>query len=242
MAERFIDIHTHILPSVDDGAKDMEQSVELLRMAWEDGTGAVILTPHYRGRYRRNTPQHLQQVFEELRSRVAEELPELELYLGNEVGIELELVEKLAGGRALSLNGGDYVLLEFHTDSTADRILGGVLDVLNCGFTPVIAHAERYDAFCRHRKLAAEVIGFGALIQVNADSILGGAGFEPKRCARRLLRKRQAHFVASDAHDATRRHPLLGQCYRKVSQKYGKEYAAKVFWENARALLTEEST
>lgn len=237
MEERFVDIHSHILPAVDDGAKDMEQSMELLRMAWEGGTGAVILTPHYRGRYRRNTPEQLRRVFEELRGLAARELPEMELYLGNEAGIELELVEKLAEGRVLSLNGGDYVLLEFHTASTAAQILAGVLDVLNCGFIPVIAHAERYDAFCQHRKLAAEAISFGALIQVNADSVMGGAGFAPKRCARRLLRKHQVHFVASDAHDATRRHPLLAPCYRRISQKYGKEYAAQIFWENGRALL-----
>lgn len=242
MAEGFIDIHTHILPGVDDGAKDMEQALELLRLARDNGTVGMILTPHYRGRYRRNTPQQLRQIFEELRQRAATELPELELYLGNEAGIEIELAEKLVEGRVLSLNDGNYVLLEFHTASTAQHILDGALDVLNCGFTPIIAHAERYDAFCQNKKLAGEVQSFGALIQVNADSILGGAGCEPKRCARRLLRKHQAHFVASDAHDATRRHPMLAQCYRKVSKKYGKEYAAKVFWENARGLLNEEST
>lgn len=242
MAEGFIDIHTHILPGVDDGAKDMEQALELLRLAWDNGTVSVILTPHFRGRYRRNTPEQLRQIFEELRQRVATEIPQMELYLGNEAGIEIELVEKLAEGRVLSLNGGNYVLLEFHTASSASQILEGVLDVLNCGFTPIIAHAERYDVFCQNKKLAAEVIGFGALIQVNADSILGGAGRDPKHCARRFLRKGQAHFVASDAHDATRRHPVLTPCYRKVSKKYGKEYAAKVFWENARELLNEEST
>lgn len=241
MAQGFIDIHTHILPGVDDGAKDMNQAVELLQLAWDNGTAAVILTPHYRGRYRKNTPQQLREVFDTLKQRAAETLPDMKLYLGNEAGIELELAERLSEGRVLSLNDGSYVLLEFHTASSASQILDGVLDVLNCGFTPVIAHAERYDAFCQNRKLATEVIGFGGLIQVNADSIMGGAGYASKRCARRLLRKHQAHFVASDAHDATIRHPLLTPCYQLVSRKYGKEYADRVFKENARELL-EEST
>lgn len=241
MAEGFIDIHTHILPGLDDGAKDMEQAMELLQLAWDNGTVGVILTPHFRGRYRRNTPEQLRQTFEELRQRAAVQLPEMELYLGNEAGIEIELAEKLIEGRVLSLNGGNYVLLEFHTASSATQILKGVLDVLNCGFTPIIAHAERYDAFCQNKRMAEGLIQFGALIQVNADSILGGAGYASKRCARRLLRKKKVHFVASDAHDATRRHPMLMSCYRKVSKKYGKEYAARVFWENARAIL-EEST
>lgn len=239
MPERFVDIHTHILPKMDDGAKDLEQAVELLHLAWNSGTGTVVLTPHYRGRYRRNTPQQLQGAFQQLKQRMTGELPELELYLGNEVAIELELAEKLLDGRALSINGGNYVLLEFRTAGSAQQVVDGVLDVLNCGFTPVIAHAERYDAFCQNRKLAAEVIDLGALIQINGDSILGGAGFASKRCAKRLLRKHQAHFVASDAHDALRRHPMLDKCYEKVSKKYGKEYAAQVFWENARQLLEE---
>lgn len=242
MPNRFIDIHTHILPGVDDGAKNMEQALELLTAAWEDGTGAVILTPHYRGRYRRNTPQQLQQVFEELREQAAQRLPEMQLYLGNEAGIELELAEKLVQGRVLTLNGGRYVLLEFHSSTLEKHIVSGVLDVLNCGFVPVIAHAERYDAFCRNKKLAAEVLGFGAMIQVNADSLAGGAGWTSKRCAKRLLRQGQAHFVASDAHDTARRHPMLAQCYRKISKRYGEEYAARLFWKNAQQLLSEETT
>lgn len=239
MAERFVDIHTHILPKVDDGAKDLEQAVELLHMAWNSGTGAVVLTPHYRGHYRRNTPQQLQDAFQQLKQRMAKELPELELYLGNEAGIELDLVEKLLEGRVLSINGGNYVLLEFYTAGSAQQVVDGVLDILNCGFTPVIAHAERYDAFCKNKKLASEIIDLGALIQINGDSIFGGAGFGPKRCAKRLLRKHQVHFVASDAHDALRRHPKLDKCYGKISKKYGKEYAAQVFWQNARELLEE---
>lgn len=241
MAQRFVDIHTHILPGVDDGAQNPQQAMELLRLAWESGTGAVILTPHYRGRYRRNTPQQLHQSFEQLQQLAAEQLPDMELYLGNEAGIELELTEKLREGRVLTLNGGRYVLLEFHTASTAGKILDGVLDVLNCGYIPVVAHAERYDGFNRDKNLAREVTRLGALIQINADSVLGGAGAEVKRCARRLLRKRHAHFIASDAHDTHRRTPMLAQCYRKVSRRYGKTYAARLFWENARELLADDT-
>ena len=152
--ERFVDIHTHILPGVDDGSPDLEHSISLLRMAWEDGTGAVILTPHYRGRYRSNTPQKLREIYDKLRAHVEVELPEMELYLGNEAGIEIELSEKLAEGQVLSLDGGNYVLLEFTSSSSSGKIVKGVLEILNSGFTPIIAHAERYDAFCKNKRLA----------------------------------------------------------------------------------------
>ena len=238
--ERFVDIHTHILPGVDDGSPDLEHSISLLRMAWEDGTGAVILTPHYRGRYRSNTPQKLREIYDKLRAHVEVELPEMELYLGNEAGIEIELSEKLAEGQVLSLDGGNYVLLEFTSSSSSGKIVKGVLEILNSGFTPIIAHAERYDAFCKNKRLAEEVIGLGALIQLNAGSIMGNSGFAAKRCCYRLLRKRQVHFIASDAHDKKYRPPQLGECYRRVCKKYGEEYADALFRRNARTVLSSQ--
>jgi len=238
--ERFVDIHTHILPGLDDGARDLEQAMALLRMAWEDGTGTVVLTPHHRGRYRKNTPQQLQEAFASLRERAAAELPEMVLYLGSEAGMELELGEKLEQGSVLSLNGGAYVLLEFHHNVTHRRVIEGVLELLNCGYTPIIAHAERYDAFCQNRHLAGEVIRLGAMIQMNAGSLFGESGLMTKLCCKRMLRRGQVHFVASDAHDTEARTPVLSECYRKICRRYGEEYAALLFWQNAEAMLQDK--
>ncbi len=230
----FVDIHTHLLPKVDDGARDMDDALALIAQAQANGTSALVLTPHYRGRYRRNSPEQLQEIFEELRSKT-----DMELYLGNEIGYERELADKLSEGRVLPLNGGRYVLLEFSTDSPKSQITGGVLDVLNCGFVPIIAHAERYEIFRRNRALMDEVLDLGVLVQVNADSILGGCGFEIKRYCHWLLKKRMVHFVASDGHDSQLRKPVLGDCYRRVCKKYGEAYAAELFWKNARVVLED---
>lgn len=238
--ERFVDIHTHILPGMDDGAQTPEQALELLQMAWESGTGAIILTPHYRGRYRRNTPQQLRQAYDALCAQAKEALPELELYLGNEVGMEIELAEKLTDGVALSINAGSYVLLEFSGCASATQVINGVLDILNCGFIPIVAHAERCDAFLNDRRLAGEVIDYGGLIQLNAAGVLGKTGFQAKRCCRRLLKKNQVHFIASDAHDTQIRPPCLDRCYSLVCKKYGEEYASALFWRNARAVLASK--
>lgn len=240
--ERFVDIHTHILPGVDDGAADLEQALALLRMAWEDGTGAVILTPHHRGKYRRNIPQQLGQAFQELKQAVSAELPEMELYLGNEAGIEIELTEKLACGRVLTLNASAYVLLEFPFNCTRRQVVDGVLELVNCDYIPIIAHAERYDAFCQNPRLAEEVSGLGAYIQINADSVMGGAGFWAKRCCARMLKRGNVHFIASDTHDTKYRRPTLSKCYRLICKKYGEDYAAVLFWENARMLLKESQS
>ena len=103
--EGFVDIHTHILPGVDDGAQDLSQSLELLRRAYGQGTRALVLTPHYRGRYRNNVAPKLSKLFEELSLKAKQAYPELQLYLGCEVGYELDVGEKLAEGTVLSMNG-----------------------------------------------------------------------------------------------------------------------------------------
>lgn len=235
--EGFVDIHTHILPGVDDGAPDLSQSLELLKFAYQQGTCAVILTPHYRGRYRKNVSPKLKEIFRELEQAAQKECPNLELYLGCEVGYELDVSEKIADGSVLTLNDTHYVLLEFQKGSFHTRIMDGVLEVLNFGYVPIIAHAERYDAFREYPQLADEVTRLGALLQLNADSILGKSGFGIKRYCHKLLKAGMVHFVATDAHDLTNRKPDLKRCYEILRKKYGQEYADMLLIRNGRTVL-----
>lgn len=235
--EGFVDIHTHILPGVDDGAGDLSTAVDLLKRAVQQGTGAVVLTPHYRGRHRYNVEGKLSEVFAALCQAAKSQCPELELYLGCEIGYELDVSEKLAEGTVLSMNGTQYVLLEFREGTFRSRILDGVLEVLNFGYIPIIAHAERYEAFRKNPGLADEITGVGALLQINADSVMGKCGWGIKWYCHRLLRSHRVHFIATDAHDLKLRKPDLQACYRKVRKKYGREYAERLFIRNGRIML-----
>lgn len=237
--EKFIDIHCHILPGVDDGARGLDDALAMLRMAQEDGTGALVLTPHYRGRYKQNTPQQLTEAFERLRQAAP---GSMELYLGNEVAYEKDVEDKLTEGRALSLNGGRYVLLEFDGRTTYFQATHGVMELVGAGHVPVIAHVERYPVFQQDRSLVDTVMDMGALIQVNADSIMGVNGFRVKRFCHWLLKERRAHFVASDSHDTCDRPPKLRDCFEHIRKKYGEDYAAALFWKNARVVLAEDAT
>lgn len=237
--EGFIDIHTHILPGVDDGAQDLTQSLELLKLACDQGTCVVVLTPHYRGHFRDNTAQKLTKLFEELRQAAKSKCPELELYLGCEIGYELDVSEKLADGTLLPLNGTRYVLLEFREGSFRSRILDGVLEVLNFGYIPIVAHAERYEAFRHNPGFARDIVELGALIQLNADSVLGKCGLGIKWYCHKLLKSHLVHFIATDAHDQTLRKPELKSCYHKVRKKFGREYAEVLFFRNARTMLAD---
>lgn len=233
----FTDIHTHLLPGADDGAESMPQTLRLLRMAWDDGTRTVILTPHYRGKYKKNTPDLLRENFLWLREMAAQELPGMRLYLGQEIAYETDAPEAMHRGAVLTLNGSRYALLEFRPNALRSQLITGVSETIRCGFIPIVAHVERYEISRADQTLVDELLDMGALLQLNADSVLGSNGFAVKRFCHKLLRGGKAHFIASDAHDTTHRPPLLRECFLRVYEKYGQQYAAGLFYENAQAVI-----
>lgn len=232
-----IDIHTHILPQVDDGARHILEAKEMIRIAFEDGTRVLVLTPHYRGAYRKNHPSWLRESFILLQQVIADDFPEMKLYLGHEIYYEKDVPKKLEAGQILTWCNSDYVLLEFSTTCLRSQVLSGLYEIQCCGYIPIIAHVERYQVFRKDPSLIDEVLDAGALIQLNAESIMGAQGFEVKRYCHTLLRQKKAHFVASDSHRVDWRPPMLHQCWEKVSKKYGEAYASQLFFQNAQAIM-----
>lgn len=235
----FVDIHTHILPGVDDGAPDIPEALRLLRMAYQTGTREIILTPHFRGRFKKYTPEQLQTVFSELMQAVKRELPQMKLYLGSEAYYEWELPELLAEKSVLTINNSRYCLLEFSPGVLRSQVVTGVSEIVRYGFIPIIAHVERYDVFRKAYDLLDEVVDMGALIQINADSVLGKHGFRIKWFCDSILKAEKVHFVATDAHDEKNRPPILRECFLRINKKFGPEYAQQLFWFNPRALLDD---
>lgn len=233
----FTDIHTHIMPGVDDGAANLQDACRMVQTAWQDGTRTLFLTPHWRGISENKTPARLQENFAAFCQTVAESFPDMQLFLGNEVHYGAEISEKLLAGETLPLNGSRYVLLEFWVGALRSQILTGISEIIGCGFTPIIAHAERYRIFQTDATLVDEVLEMGALIQMNANSVMGGYGFKMKRLCHRLLKAQKVHFIASDAHNTETRTPRLRACFLRICKKYGQSYAVRVFYENAQAVI-----
>lgn len=238
----FVDFHTHILPGVDDGAKNLEEALTMLKAAWEQGTGTVVLTPHYRGAFRDNLRRKLEPLYQNLVQEAKTICPGLQLYLGCEVSYERDISEKLAQGSVLSINGSRYVLLEFQQGVYHSRLLEGVLELLNFGYVPILAHVERYEVFYREPDLVEELVDLGALVQLNADSVLGKMGFGAKRFCHKLMRRHLVHFIGSDAHNMESRPPELKQCFDKLTKKFGQPYARLLLCENALAVLEDRET
>lgn len=231
------DIHTHVLPGVDDGAKDLPEALEMIRVAWENGTRAMVLTPHYRGAYRKNSGVYLRESFEKFSDAVREQYPDMVLRLGQEVHYDTAVPDRISEGDILSLFDSEFVLLEFGSRATRSQILAGIVGIVRYGFTPIIAHVERYRAFLTDKSLVREVLDMGALVQLNADSVMGRQGLRVKWFCHGLLKKHCVHFIASDAHDCSRRTPALRECYLRISRKYGEAYATQIFWENAQTIM-----
>jgi len=236
---KLMDIHTHILPGVDDGAKDMHKALSLVRQAKENGTRAIVLTPHYRAPYKIDADL-LYKRFCLFRKAVHKEIPQVSVYLGCEIRYQSGIPQMLRENKLLPMYHSRYILLEFTSTAFSTLIVSALRECAGHGFIPIVAHAERCDAFRNDPALIGQAIEIGARIQLNADSVMGKLGLRIKRFCQTLLEAGQVHFIASDAHDAVHRPPLLKECYLHISEKYGEDYAKKLFWENPQAMLKNE--
>ena len=213
------DIHCHILPGVDDGARNMEESLWMLNKEYQEGVRHVILTPHFRYDMFEPHMNIVTRQFMQLR-RAAMNIGDegMRLYLGCELHSSMDMVECLKKGRRLTLAGSRYVLVEFSNGDEKNYIEERVRSLLMNGFIPIIAHVERYKATRNDIGFLTELKDMGAHIQVNADTISGQDGFGAKTFARKVMKHGLLDFVGSDGHRKTERIPEIGKCVAKMEK------------------------
>lgn len=237
--ESYIDIHSHILPQIDDGAKSFEISLQMLDAAAKSGIGQIILTPHNKPMRHSASPGRVKALKEELEREAQSRGIHVRLYTGNEVYYRSSAAEELAEGKACTLAGSKYVLTEFNPMDDYDYIRNGIYSLLAAGYRPVLAHVERYSQICAKPQRAEELAELGSCLQVNAGSIMGEAGFRARRIAGKLLKQRLVHFVATDAHDMGRRKPGLAACASYVARRFGAGYMRELFYENPMCVVRD---
>ncbi len=226
-----IDIHTHILPRFDDGAKDMDVAVAMLQAQLAQGVRTVVLTPHYYGK--RFSPTQFLQQRREAFERLKPYIPEgLDVRLGTEVhftGVNLPTYEELC---KLAIEGTKYILIEFpFTTAWTGMMMDALVDFISeTGYTPIIAHVERYVEILQNPRLVTELVQMGCLIQVNAASFVDK---QTKRLARALLKKGLVHCVGTDAHDMEHRAPNA-QEVKNLLEKAG--YSTE--WERSQKIMS----
>lgn len=225
-----IDIHNHTLYGVDDGPDTIEESIQMLKTAKKQGIDAIILTPHYRHGMFSYPKERIEAHFEKLEEEA--DTIGIGLYLGCEYHVGSQVAEHMQSGRCHTLADSDYVLTEYSYESEYSKVVQNTQKLINCGYIPVIAHAERYRCFFTAPERCEEMQEIGALIQLNADSVLGKEGWGISRFCKKVLKNQWADVIASDAHNMEDRSNHLGECRAYVVKKYGHEYADDLFNKN----------
>lgn len=238
--QTYIDIHSHILPGVDDGAQDLEMSIRMLCLASENGIGKIILTPHNKPMHHNFGPKKMRILSEQLEKEMRRKGLEIELYIGNEIYYRSDILELLEEEKACTMAGSTYVLVEFGPMDDYDYIRSGIYRLTSGGYQPILAHVERYGSICSHTGRVEELVKLGGYIQVNAGSVMGQYGYQAKYFTRRLLKQQMVHFVATDAHNDEKRGPYLLDCAKYIDKKYGGEYAQRIFWDNPEHVIAGE--
>lgn len=234
-----IDIHTHILPDLDDGAADILDSVLMAELAVEGGTRTLIATPH--GNIPtdcgKNSCNDMLALISKKRAELESELSkrgvELEILTGMEIYASYDLADKIREGSVLPMPDGKHYMIEFGFDTPGKECTDIIKSVLDIGVKPIIAHLERYECVQKSIRLAAEWNDMGCELQINTESVLGRT--EPRicQCAGELLDRDLVFYVASDAHDPYFRTPFLRDTYNLLKEVRNREYAELLLHDNA---------
>lgn len=234
-----IDIHSHILPGVDDGSQDIETTEEMLYAAYKSGTDAIVATPHCNipELYRNYVDQEMQEVWKRFEEDLADLNLPVRVYRGMEVFTTEQVPDLIRAGLVWTINGTRYLLMEFGFDEDPAFCNHMIREIKKTGVRPVIAHPERYHFLQNEPQLAYLWCTNGCALQVNKDSILGRFGRREEETAERIIRHGLAAAVASDAHGVHSRTTDLSEVWNYLVPKIGPDYANLLLNENPRRIL-----
>ena len=217
-----IDIHSHILPAVDDGPKTWDIALEMCRMAMADGVSHMVATPHANDRYTYDRAC-LTAILNRLRDRVG---PGLQLSLGCDFHLSFENLERvLEQPHTYTIGGTHYLLVELSNFSVPMQITDCFTRLGDRGLTPIITHPERNPILQQTPQRVLEWVEQGCLVQITASALSGDWGERPEMICRWLLDRAAVHILASDAHDNKRRVPILSPARDIAARLAGEEYA-----------------
>ncbi|MDQ0243666.1 protein-tyrosine phosphatase [Bacillus fengqiuensis] len=232
-----IDIHCHILPGIDDGAKTIEDSVAMAKTAVADGITTIIATPHHQnGRYINEGSSIIERV-QELNDELTKQNIPLTILPGQEPRIYGELVQDYEKGHVLTLNDGKkYVLIEFSSNQVPKYAEQLLFDIQLQGLNPIIVHPERNAQIMEQPDILYNFVKKGALTQVTASSVTGHFGKKIQKFSQQLIEANLTHFIASDAHNTSGRTFRLNEAYDFIENQYGIDMIY-FFTENAQYLI-----
>lgn len=234
-----IDMHTHILPGVDDGAKDWDICLEMLSQSAACGVEKVIATPHYGPWGKRVPAEKIRELCKEAEEKLRAQYGiAMDIHSGHEIYYSVEVIEDLKQGRILTLAGSRHVLVEFEPEVTYQVIYRAIREFTNDGYIPIVAHVERYQCLYKSGNLERLKEG-GALVQMNVSAFQGGILDATSRWAKKCLRSGLIDFLASDMHNLRTRAPLTMEKLRWVQDKLEPQYQEKLLCGNCQKIIAD---
>ena len=232
-----MDIHSHVLPGVDDGARDWDMCLEMLKKSAQSGVNALIATPHYVP-FRPGVPaEKIKELCQEAKEKLYTNMGiTMDIYAGHEIYYSVGAIDRLKKGEALTLADGRCILVEFEPNVSYAVVSRAVKEFRAEGYVPVLAHVERY--FCLQRKGRMEELEeAGALFQMNVGAFQGGVLDRESRWAKKLLLNGSIDFLASDMHNLEGRPPIAEEQLDWIQNKLSPEYQKRLLGDNAKHLL-----
>jgi protein-tyrosine phosphatase len=231
----FFDIHCHILPQLDEGPLTVEESIKMLQLASDDGISGIVATPHIISGIYDNTKEIIERAIAELKVSANS----VEIFTGAEIRIGRDLAARIDSRELPLINNNNFILLELPTYvipplRELEIIVRGLR---NRQISPIFAHPERNVPIMKDLSIMEKLIKCGALFQMTAMSITDSA---MQRSALNMIRKGYIHVVASDAHDARKRPPILSAAHKMISRKLGGEIAERLFTRNPLKIIRGE--
>lgn len=233
-----IDIHSHIIPGIDDGSKNIKMTIDMLKRAQEDGTTDIVATPHFFRGYGEAPYSEVKDLAKHFNELAKEEGLNINIHYGQEVYYSESLLNDFKEGLIGTINDSKYMLIELDMREFDRDVLDTIYELQVMGIQPIIAHPERYRYIINDPSMINRFIKEGALFQMNAGSIIGNFGQRVKKTAEVLLDKEIYSFIGSDAHNDINRTTGISQGINAAADR--KKIYRKLFNENGYRLINNE--
>ncbi|MFP5214179.1 MAG: tyrosine-protein phosphatase [Acidobacteriota bacterium] len=235
------DLHNHMLPELDDGPRDWDQSLIMARIAVEDGIEGIVCTPHWVNGSWDNGRSTVMDAVELFREKLAENNIALDVYPGSELHLDFDLPRRIEEKEVLTINDtGRYALVELPTEVVPPNMRNFFWELQSQNVVPIVSHPERNHVLMRDPERLFNWVDMGVLTQVTASSLLGKFGSEIRRFTIQLMEHNMAHIIATDAHSPTMRTPRLSEAYSEAEQIVGEAMAREMVVDTPRLVIQGE--
>lgn len=228
LKRQIIDVHAHVIPGLDDGARDMEEACDMLERAAAQGIVAVIATPHEAGFMEE---MDLVQRAEELQQEIRKRVPGFSVFAGQEAYYREELIERLQTGKVITMVNSRYILVEFQPFVSFQILCRGIRQLVLAGYTPILAHIERYRCL-RQKGALSDLSRNNCLFQLNYESLEGGRFQTEVRWCRKQLRDNRIHFLGTDMHQSSFRPPDIEPAWSWLEKHVDQAQLRQITYDN----------